>query len=255
MFETQVMPRLSGLGRRHMARRLLRTTGLGESGVEARIEGLYPDDPDRILTVLASPGRVDLRITASSSESPERAGALADDLASSLRARLGSAVYAENEIELEDVVVGLLRRNGMTLSVAESCSGGLVAHRLTNVPGSSLVFLGGYVAYADAAKVRDLGVAPLLLESRGAVSQEVAEAMAAGARARTGSDWALALSGIAGPGGGTPDKPVGLVHIALAGPAGLTAERHHFSGRREVVKFQAGQRALDLLRRRLCQLV
>ncbi len=111
------------------------------------------------------------------------------------------------------------------------------------------------MAYADAAKVRDLGVAPALLESRGAVSQEVVEAMAAGARSRTGSDWALALSGIAGPGGGTPDKPVGLVHIALAGSAGLTAERHFFSGRREAVKFQASQRALDLLRRRLSGIV
>jgi nicotinamide-nucleotide amidase len=251
MFQAQVLPRLARLGRRHLARRLIRTTGLGESAVEARIEGLYPDDPDRILTVLASPGRVDLRIAASSSVSPERAGALADELTSRLKARLGSAVYAESEIELGEVVIGLLRRDGTTLSVAESCTGGLVSHRLTDVPGSSLVFLGGYVAYADAAKVRDLGIAPSLLESRGAVSQEVVEAMASGARLRTGSDWALALSGIAGPGGGTPEKPVGLVHIALAGPAGLIAERHVFSGRREAVKFQAGQRALDLLRRRL----
>jgi nicotinamide-nucleotide amidase len=251
MFQSQVLPRLAALGRRHTARRILRTTGLGESDVEAKIDGLYPDDPACVLTVLASPGRVDLRILVSSSESLQRAESLADELATSLRARLKSAVYAEDETELEDVVIALLRQAGATLSVAESCTGGLVAHRLTNVPGSSLVFLGGYVAYADAAKIRDLGVEPSLLESEGAVSEAVAGAMASGARARTGSDWALALSGIAGPGGGTPDKPVGLVHIALAGPGGMAAERHVFSGRREAVKLQAGQRGLELLRRRL----
>lgn len=253
MFQSQVLPRISALGR-HTVRRLIRTTGLGESEVESRITGLYPDDPDVVLTVLASPGRVDLRLSASSPTSVERANSQADELALSLKARLGGAVYAESEIELEDVVVGLLGRAGATLSVAESCTGGLVAHRLTNVPGSSLVFLGGYVAYANGAKVRDLGVEPDLLESEGAVSEAVAAAMAAGARARTGSDWALALTGIAGPGGGTPQKPVGLVHIALAGPRGLDGEKRVFSGRREMVKFQAGQRALDLLRRRLTEL-
>ncbi len=244
VFESGVLPRLSGWARPGLVRTVIRSTGLTESELESRIEDLYPESEDRVLTVLASPGRVDLHLAAVSP-------VLLEDLAGHLRERLGAAVYGGDGDDLEAVVVGLLRDAGSTLATAESCTGGLLAHRLTNVPGSSRVFLGGYVTYGNEAKVRDLGVDPALIESRGAVSEEAARAMASGARARMGSDWGLALTGIAGPGGGTSDKPVGLVYIALAGPEGVTAERWVFSGRRDSVKMQSSQRALDMLRLRL----
>lgn len=247
VFEAGVIPRLSGWARPGFVRTVIRSTGLPESEVEARLEGLYPDSDSRVLTVLASPGRVDLHLAAESS-------ALLEELAGRIRERLGPAVYGGDGIDLEDVVIGMLIRTVSTLATAESCTGGLLAHRLTNVPGSSRAYLGGYVTYGNEAKVRDLGLDPDLIASRGAVSEEAARAMAEGARSRLGSDWALALTGIAGPDGGTPDKPVGLVHIALAGRSGTEAERRVFPGRRDAVKTQASQRALDLLRRRLMDL-
>lgn len=251
VFESGVWPRLKARSFQHASRLVIRTTGLGESDLEARIADLYPADERRRLTVLASPGRVDLHITAVSPESAEQAAALAEALAAALRDRLGTFIYGGEGADLEAVVVGLLADAGATLATAESCTGGLVAHRLTNVPGSSRVFLGGFVAYGNAAKARDLGVEPALIAAEGAVSPAVALAMASGARSRMEADWGLALTGIAGPGGGSPDKPVGLVYIALAGPDGVAVERHVFPGRREAVKFQASQRALDRLRRRL----
>ncbi len=244
VFEGGVVSRLSPWARPGLARTVIRSTGLAESEVEARIEGLYPESEESVLTVLASPGRVDIHLAADSSP-------LLEEWAGRIRERLGPAVYGGDGVELEDVVIDRLIRIGSTLATAESCTGGLLAHRLTNVPGSSRAFLGGYVAYGNGAKIRDLGLDAGLISSRGAVSEEAARAMAAGARARMGSDWALALTGIAGPDGGTPDKPVGLVHIALAGPGGTEAERRVFLGRRDAVKTQSSQRALDMLRLRL----
>ncbi|MDD8025859.1 MAG: competence/damage-inducible protein A [Acidobacteriota bacterium] len=250
VFESSVLPRLAARGRRHASRAVIRTTGLTESEVEALIAELYPESGDCGLTVLASPGRVDLHVSASGEKAGEAEVRL-NNLAGKLRDRLGSAVYGGQDDELESVVVRLLREAGATLATAESCTGGLVAHRLTNVPGSSRVFLGGYVAYGNAAKARDLGVDPSIIEAEGAVSEAAAAAMAFGAKRRMGADWALALTGIAGPDGGSESKPVGLVHIALAGPDGMTAERRVFPGLRETVKFLSSQRALDMLRRRL----
>lgn len=244
VFEAGVVPRLSEWARPGFVRAVIRSTGLTESEVEARLEGLYPRSEDRVLTVLASPGRVDLHLAADSS-------LLLEELAGPIRERLGPAVYGGDGVELEDVVIGQLIRSGTTLATAESCTGGLLAHRLTNVPGSSQAFLGGYVTYGNEAKIRDLGLDPSLIASRGAVSEEAALAMAVGARSRMGSDWALALTGIAGPAGGTPDKPVGLVYIALAGPGATEVERRIFPGRRDAVKTQSSQRALDRLRLRL----
>jgi nicotinamide-nucleotide amidase len=252
VFEQAVLPRLRAWRAGYGVRRILRTTGLTESEVEDRIAGRYPQAGDLRLTVLASPGQIDIHVASFSSVSERLAADAAETLAADLCALLGDAVFTETRESLEEVVARLLSAGGRTLAVAESCSGGLLAHRLTNVPGSSSFFLAGYTVYANAAKIRDLDVPAALLEAHGAVSAPAAEAMARGARVRTGSDYALAVTGIAGPGGATPEKPVGLVYIALAGPDGsVTVVRNLFFGGREAIKRHSTQRALDLLRRAL----
>ncbi len=253
VFEEGVWPRLCAWRHGFGARRILRSTGLNESEVEDRIAGLYPDSDGLRLTVLASPGQIDLHIASFSERSAEAAAAAADVLAAALKARLADVIYGETPAPIEHVVAGLLAAAGKTVAVAESCSGGLLAHRLTNISGSSSYFLEGFVTYDNAAKTRDLGVPAASIEVHGAVSAPVAEAMARGARERSGSDYALGLTGIAGPGGGTDEKPVGLVFIALAGPGLAVQTRNFFFGQREAVKFQSSQRALDMLRRALLE--
>lgn len=144
-------------------------------------------------------------------------------------------------------IVSYLNDAGKTIATAESCSGGLIAHRLTNVPGSSTPFLGGVVAYSNAVKMALLAVPPATLETFGAVSEETARAMAEGARAALGADMAIAVTGIAGPGGGTTEKPVGLVHMALARAGETRVERHVFHGDRESIKMQTADAALNLV--------
>jgi nicotinamide-nucleotide amidase len=251
VFEDCVWPRLCGWRRGFGVRLILRSTGLTESEVEDRIAGLYPESGGVRLTVLASPGQIDLHIASFSERSEEDAVAAAETLASALKARLADVVYGETPAALEEVVARLLAGAGKTVAVAESCSGGLLAHRLTNVPGSSSYFLEGFVTYDNAAKTRDLGVPAAFIAAHGAVSAPVAESMARGARERAGSDYGLGVTGIAGPSGGTDEKPVGLVFIALAGPGSVVLTRNLFFGRRDIVKFQSSQKALDMLRRAL----
>ena len=251
VFEEQVWPRLCAWRKGYGIRRILRTTGLGESDVEDRIAGLYPESGNVRLTVLASPGQIDLHVSSFSEISEADAACSADALTAALRSRLADCIFAETPLPIEDVVARLLTGAGRTLATAESCSGGLLAHRLTNIPGSSAFFLEGFVTYENAAKIRDLGVPAALIAAHGAVSAPVAEAMARGARSRSGSDYALAVSGIAGPSGGTEEKPVGLVFVALAGSESLVSSRNLFFGRREGVKWQSSQKALDMLRRAL----
>lgn len=154
-------------------------------------------------------------------------------------------------IKLEKTVIHLLNERGQTLSVAESCTGGLLSHRLTNVPGSSTCFLGGVISYANQAKSTFLGVPPPMLNKHGAVSKAVAQAMETGIRTRTDSDFSLAITGIAGPGGGTATKPVGLVFIALSTPQKTTVHRYHFTGTRLQIKTQSVNQALRLLIQKL----
>ncbi|HEX2695880.1 MAG TPA: nicotinamide-nucleotide amidohydrolase family protein, partial [Acidobacteriota bacterium] len=168
-----------------------------------------------------------------------------------VRRKLGEFVYSRNGEGLEAVAGGLLLSTGKTVACAESCTGGLLSQRLTSIPGSSAYFLEGVVAYGNRAKVRRLGVPQRSIDGNGAVSPPVAEAMARGVRARSGADLGLAVTGIAGPGGGSEDKPVGLVFTALAWKGGVSVERNLFRGTREIVRSQAAQKALDMLRRRL----
>jgi nicotinamide-nucleotide amidase len=175
----------------------------------------------------------------------ERAGALAD----SLRSALGRYLFSEDERSIAQIVLDLCRARGITLATAESCTGGLVASRLTSIPGASDVFLGAVVAYADEVKERELGVSAELLEEHGAVSAEVAEAMAAGVRERTRADIGVAVTGIAGPDGGTPEKPVGLVYLHASHSGGEEARQFELPGDREMIRGRATAGALHLVRR------
>jgi nicotinamide-nucleotide amidase len=251
MCEEFVWPRLASARRGHLARRVLKTTGLTESQVETLIGGLYPRRPDLGVTVLASPGQIEIRLSAYATESLVEAERKLRRLTARMVKRLKHHVFSDRGESLEEVVGRLLRKCGKTLAVAESCSGGLLSHRLTNVPGSSGYFLTGVVAYDNESKVDLLGVSPRLLEVHGAVSHQVARAMAEGIRRCAGADCGLAVTGVAGPGGGTVEKPVGLVYTSLAWRGGAEVQGNIFLGLREQVKAQAAQRALDMLRRHL----
>jgi nicotinamide-nucleotide amidase len=196
------------------------------------------------LGVCARDGELEVTIAGPDASVAEVEATLAD--------RLGDALYSTGGERVEEVVGVLLAARGERLALAESCTGGLVGGRLTNVPGASGWLLGGVVAYDDIVKRGVLGVPGEMLARHGAVSEEVALAMAEGARRALGAEWGLSVTGVAGPGGGTAEKPVGLVHIACAGPGGgLVAERHHFRGVRERVRARSVVAALHLLRRRL----
>ncbi len=227
----------------------LRMAGLPESEVEERIAAAYVEFGRDDITVLAGGGDVRVRVTAGGDAAARRArlGAMAERL----RGLLGDAVYGEDDEELEAVVGRLLAAGGQTLATAESCTGGLVGERLTRVPGSSAYYLGGVVAYDDRLKSQLLGVPAELLREHGAVSEAAARAMAAGARERLRSDWAIAVTGVAGPAGGGAEKPVGTVHLAVVGPAATAHRRVRLPGDRERVRWLASQALLEMLRRRL----
>jgi nicotinamide-nucleotide amidase len=183
----------------------------------------------------------------------EEGQARANELVEGLRKRAGRHLFVEDERPVEAIVLDACRQRGLTLATAESCTGGLVAARLTSVPGSSDVVLGGVVAYSDGVKERELDVPAEVLERYGAVSAEVGAAMAAGARARLGTDVAVSVTGVAGPGGGTPEKPVGLVYLHAEGPDGSLARRLDFPGDREAIRSRSAVAALHLVRMLLTQ--
>jgi nicotinamide-nucleotide amidase len=228
--------------------RTLRATGMGESIVEekigSRLAALEPEG--LVVGYCARPGQVDVRLSAEG----QNAEALVDRAIAIVRERLGAVVYGEAEEELEAWVVRELTRLGKTLATAESCTGGLIANRITNVPGASAVFLSGWVAYSNAAKQTQLGVSPETLARHGAVSEAVARELAEGARRVSGADYALSVTGIAGPTGGTAEKPVGSVFIGLAGAGATVVEYYLNTWDRETFKHVTSQQALDLLRRK-----
>ena len=238
--------------RRRLRMLTFHTIGLSESLINERVRDLFDADPLVNFALLASLGKVDVRLTLMGADEAINAE-LEAQWRERIHDRLGAEnIYGENEETLESVVGDLLRRSGQTLATAESCTGGMVATRLTDVPGSSDIFREGFVTYANEAKMARLGVPEDLLARHGAVSEPVAGAMAQGARRAAGVDWAVSLTGIAGPGGGTEEKPVGLVWFGLASPDGMvrTFERR-FIGTRTDVRQRATQFALDLLRRAL----
>jgi nicotinamide-nucleotide amidase len=251
MFVEQVLPLIrERAGGAVLRRRVLRIAGMGESDVEQVVAPVYTTFTNPRTTILGAPGETELHLTAegrSEAEAEERLEALAK----ALRERLPGSIYSEDGRRLHEVVASLLAERGLTLALAESCTGGMLASRLTELPGSSAFLERGYVTYSNRAKVDLLGVDPALLESVGAVSAETAQAMAAGARRAAGTDIGVGITGIAGPGGGTPEKPVGLVFLAIAGAAGDRVRRVHFPGDRGRVRRQAVQGALEMIRRGL----
>ena len=223
--------------------RIHRIVGMGESMVEQQIGAqlLYLEGME--LGYCARSGEVDVRVVGS-----REVVAKANQI---IEAQLGPQIYAHDDGTMEETVVNLLRATNKTVSTAESCTGGFLAHRLTNVPGASEIFGAGFITYANEVKSSVLGVDPQLITEHGAVSEPVAAAMAVGARRVSGSDFALSTTGIAGPGGGTEEKPVGIVFIGLADALGVTVTRHFYPTDRETFKSLVTQTALNHLRERL----
>jgi len=269
MLDEQVLPRieatfsgaaaLSGV-RRIVRARVLRTFGMGESTLEQELSDLARDGDVELGFRTTFPDNYLRPITRA--ETAEAADAKIEKLVAAIRERLGALVYSEElghvdprvptvDAGMPAVVGRLLTEHGKTVATAESCTGGLIAERLTEVPGSSAYFLGGVVAYANAAKHALLGVPEAMLEEHGAVSEPVARAMAEGARARFGADFAVSTTGISGPDGGSDEKPVGLVHMALASAEGTHADHFVFAVDRSRHRMLTSQVALDWLRRKL----
>ena len=248
MLEKRLVPRLRRLtGGAAIRSRTLKTTGLTESEVDAKVQDLLRMTGAATVGIYAHPGQVDLRITARA-VSVTAAGRLLSRLEKKIRRRLGKLIYGADSETLEQTVCAFLKKLRRTLAVAESCTGGLVQHRLTETAGASDVFLGGVVAYSNSVKRSTLGVSETCLKKHGAVSPQTARAMAEGVRRLTGSDSGLAVTGIAGPTGGSRKKPVGLVYIALSADRKTQTRRFLFSGTRSQIKLKASQAALDLLR-------
>ena len=253
MWEATAEPwlRHSGLAQGVFASRLLRFWGVAESSLAEQVADLLALENPTVAPY-AGTGEVKLRLTARADD-PAAAAALLEPVEAELRSRTGTLCYGTDTDSLASVVLERLRQRGETLAVAESCTGGGLGAALAAVPGASDVFLGGVIAYANAMKEGLLGVPPELLAEHGAVSDPVAIAMAEGVRRRTGSDWALSVTGIAGPGGGSAAKPVGLVHLGLAGPGGSCSAAVRFGesrGRSWIQTLSVGE-SLNRLRLQL----
>jgi nicotinamide-nucleotide amidase len=257
MFDTDVSRiLLARTGGRRVRRRVLKVTGRSESQVEQVAHPIYSrlgDDQMPVqTTILASPGQIELHLAAVGSD-VSAVDALLDRGATALTAGLGSVVFSDDGRSLERVVGDLLHARRWRVAAAESCTGGELLARLTDVPGSSEWVIGGVIAYANDIKIRELGVPAEVIASQGAVSEPVAVAMASGIRAKFAADVGVGITGIAGPDGGTPEKPVGTVAIAVATPD-VTVQTFQFPGDREAVRRHATSAALDLIRRSLLSL-
>jgi nicotinamide-nucleotide amidase len=231
-------------------RRTLSIFGLGESAVDELAAPIYTKYQNPSTTILFKDGQIELHLTAQARNESETMKLL-DDLAGRLDEVLGEYIFSRNNETLEEVVGQSLKMRGYTLATAESCTGGLLAGRITDVPGSSEYFLEGVVSYSNEAKIDLLGVRKKLIETHGAVSEEVAGAMAAGIRKRAGSTFGISVTGVAGPGGGSAEKPVGLVYIALADGSQTTTRKFIFPGDRQFIRTLSVNAALDMVRRRV----
>ena len=249
MVEQSVVPWLServGGERTVIHSQVLRIIGLGESIVEERVKDLM-EGTNPTVAPYAKLGECHLRVTAKAASNDE-ADAIIAPVEAEIRARLGTAVYGAGSETLEYAAVQLLRQAKWSVTTAESCTGGMIAQRITSVAGSSEIFGQAYITYSNQAKIDLLGVAPETLEAHGAVSEQTCAEMARGARERAGADFALSVTGIAGPGGGNAEKPVGLVYIGLADRQNITVSKHQFGGSRDDVRRRSSHAALAMLR-------
>ncbi len=252
MFENSILPYFSNrFGSQGLiVSKVLRTFGLGESSMEERIRDYILAQKNPTLALLARSGEIHVRLTAKG-ETAEIAHQLIAELEPRIRERIGEFVFGADEQALEQVVGEALTDRKYTLAVAESCTGGAVSARLTDIPGSSAYLTGSIVSYSNKVKSEFVGVPESILKEKGAVSEETARAMAEGIRQRFGVDIGVGVTGIAGPGGGTAEKPVGLVYIAVAGPNGTVAEEERFTGQRNGIRTRTVNATLDLVRRYL----
>jgi nicotinamide-nucleotide amidase len=256
MFDDQVLPRLQarGLTRGVILHHVVNLFGKGESEIEAQVLDLTARGRDPEVGITAHEATISLRITASGPDVPAARARIQPTL-ELIRARFGNLIVGEGSEDVPHALIAALRLRHATLAVAESCTGGLIAATLTSIPDVSPVFLGGVVSYANAVKSRLLDVPPDLIQARGAVSPEVAQAMAAGARVRLGADLGLAVTGIAGPSGGTPDKPVGLVYLGLADAKGVSSRELRLGPEqpRNVIQARAAKSAMNWARLHLME--
>jgi nicotinamide-nucleotide amidase len=248
MYLEQVLPRLekrrSGV---RMFHRELRVAGLGESAVEQRINSIYTRHADVNTTILAAPGEIQIHLRMWT-DNADQAKKTLDEIVQGFELALTDRIYSQDGSSMEEVIARLLTMNQATISAAESCTGGLLAERLTSIAGSSSYFLGGVVCYSNDLKTAWVQVPTELIQSKGAVSSEVAMALADGIRRSAGSTLGVGITGIAGPGGGSEEKPVGTVHIALSHAGGVKERSVRFPGDREAVRWHASQLALDMVR-------
>ncbi len=251
MFAAECLPRLARVLPPQVIRtRFFRIANMAESAVDQRIAPVYTRYANPVTTILAAAGDIQVHLRARSATAEEAERLLAE-VAPQIESILDDRIYSRNGDPLEAVVGQRLRERGQTVCVAESCTGGMLAERITSVRGSSDYFVGGFLVYTDRMKTALLGVSEELLREHTAVSEEAAREMARGARERTGSTWALSVTGVAGPDGGTEAAPVGTVIIGVAGPDGVATRRERLPGDRTLVRTLATQLALDLLRLRL----
>jgi len=250
MFDDFVMPELERMSRGvRIAKRVLKVTGLGESALDDMIAPIYKEYPNPSTTILFTDSEIEIHLTATA-ETAARAEGIAQELTDKLEEKLGYYVYSTTNESLEQVVGHLLRLEQLTIATAESCTGGLVAERLTRVPGASDYFAGSIVSYTNQAKSRLLDVPEEVIELHGAVSGEVAEAMARGVKSRIGAAIGVSVTGTAGPGGGTDAVPVGTVYIGLADDVLTSHRRLVLPGDRHLVRWRASTAALEMVRRR-----
>lgn len=227
--------------------RTINITGLPESVVDSKVKDILHSPPPVTVGIFSHPSLIELKITAKAQNEKE-AKALIDKIDKKIAARLKDYIFGRDDETLEEVVGRLLTRSRKTLAIAESCTGGLISSRITDVPGSSRYFKRGEVAYSNEVKVSELKMTPGSLKKYGAVSRQVAAQMAKNVREIAGTDYGLGVTGIAGPSGGTRSKPVGLVYIAVSGPKNTVCRKFNFTGERKIIKFKTSQAALDLLR-------
>lgn len=251
MFETNVFPRLKEkAGEVSVKRRVLRVTGLGESAVDEHIAPIYKEYENVQTSILFNRSEIELWLIARA-KTEAAADELLDELAAKITEKLGIAVFANNGELMEEVVAKILTERGKTLATAESCTGGLIAERLTELAGASKFFVEGVAPYSNQAKIRVLGVSKEIIETHGAVSAECAEAMAKGMREQAETDYAISVTGVAGPDGGSDEKPVGMVYIGYSSAAETTHRKFMFPGDRHLIRWRSSQAALDVLRRKL----
>ncbi len=251
MFDSVCMPRLARVASgERIQTRIYKVVALPESEVDQRIAPIYRGYQNPSTTILASLGTIEVHLRARAANDDEAEGLLSE-LGDKIELALGDHVYSTRGESLEEIVGMYLVMRQKTLAVAESCTGGLLAERLTRVSGSSNYFLGGVVCYSNELKTKLAGVPAALLEAHGAVSKPVAQALAEGVRARTGASIGVGITGIAGPSGGSAEKPVGLVFVALADERGTQLREFRFPGPRERIRHWASQMGLEMIRRRI----